>query len=157
MRFSIYLSFLKQTRYYIKWFLESVAFSWHWVTKQQLNFLPGFPGMRGSKYFLRRSSFLCGQIFFGVDLCVGQNFLRESKVFWVSQLLFTWRDYLTILLLMVSAVFSWIVSQHILTKLCLTYLVFLRWSSLWHYLPVRQCHIKLCLQFWDRIFTYECY
>ena len=120
-------------------------------------FYLGFLGYVGQNIFYVGQVFLCGQIFFGVDLCVGQNFLRESKVFWVSQLLFTWRDYLTILLLMVSAVFSWIVSQQILTKLCLTYLVFLRWSSLWHYLPVRQCHIKLSLQFWDRIFTYECY
>ena len=93
MRFSIYLSFLKQTKYYIKWFLESFAFSWHWVTKQQLNFWPGFPGIRGSKYFLRRSSFFVwANIFWGGSLRGSklfpwvQSFLSESTFIYLTRL-----------------------------------------------------------------------
>ena len=94
-----------------------------------VKFLCGLRRLRGSKYFLHVLAFYVGNNFYMG--CVGQNFLRgslrESKVFaWVQnfsvgQVLFTGRDYFTILQLIVSRVSS----QQILIKPCLTSLVFL--------------------------------
>ena len=56
---------------------------------------------------------------------VGPTFLCGSFFFWVGQLLFTRWDYFTILQLIVWAFLSWVSSQQIFTKPCLTPLVFL--------------------------------
>ena len=65
-----------------------------------VKFLRGLHGLVGSKYFLRGSAFYVGHNFyvvcvgqtcfcvgqiFCVSLCMGQNFLRGSKIFaWVN-------------------------------------------------------------------------
>ena len=93
------------------------------------NFYVGCVGYVGQNIFLHVLAFYVGNNFYVG--CVGQNFLlgslRGSKVFaWVQnflvgQVLFTGRDYFTILQLIVSRVSS----QEILIKPCLTSLVFL--------------------------------
>ena len=54
-----------------------------------------------------------------------QNFCVSQKIFCVGQLLYTRRDYFTILQLIVQKIFSRVPSQHFFTKPGLTSLVFL--------------------------------
>ena len=83
-----------------------------------VKFLRGLNGLRGSKYFLLGSNIiLCGSY-------------RRSKIFavfffFVDQPLFSKWDYFSILQLIVWAFFFRVSSQQILTKPCLTSLVFL--------------------------------
>ena len=95
-------------------------------------------------------------------LCGSNIFLRGSIFFCVGQLLFTRRDYFTILQLIASRTFSRIPCQKILFKPCLTSLVFLtslipkvdlgplqrfRWRLLWHYVKADYpLNKELCLE-----------
>ena len=103
-----------------------------WVRKLRgSNFYVGCVGYVGHNFCVGS----VGQIYFCLGLCVRQNILSMSKTFawvffffffFVGQLLFTRWDYFTILQLIVwEFFFSLVSSQQILTKPCLTPLVFL--------------------------------
>ena len=114
-----------------------------------VKFLRGLRGLRGSKYFLRG---LRGSEFFLRGSLRGSKFFTWVKNFCVSQILFTRWYYFTRLVL----------SRQILTKPCLTSLVFLssllakvdlgpvqhfRWRLLWHCLKADYLLKKeLCLE-----------
>ena len=92
-----------------------------WVCRLRgSNFYVGWVGYVGQNIFCLGHNFFVGQTYF----CVGPKFLR--RVFFLrGSAFFTRWNYLSILQLM-NWVFSlWVSSQKILTKSCLTPLVFL--------------------------------
>ena len=87
-------------------------------------------GLRGSNFYVgwvgyvAQNIFYLGQIYFCVGLTVVPKFL-QFFFFFVDQPLFSKWDYFSILQLIVWAFFFRVSSQQILTKPCLTSLVFL--------------------------------
>ena len=107
------------------------------------NFQVGWVGYAGQNIFYLGHNFCVGQIYFCVGLWVGPIFLR--RIFFGGGSAFCTRwDYFSILQLIVWAFFSWVSSQQILTKPCLTTLVFLGGlieickidEIQWHYMNV---------------------
>ena len=90
------------------------------------NFQMGWVGYAGQNIFYLGHNFCVGQMYFCVGLWVGPKFLRRFFFFFLRGSAFCTRwDYFSILQLIVWAFFSWVSSQQILTKPCLTPLVFL--------------------------------
>ena len=92
-----------------------------WVCRLRgSNFYVGWVGYVGQNIFCLGHNFFMGQI----NFCVGQKCLRRVY-FLRGSAFFTRWDYFSILQLMNWTFSSWVSSQKILTKPCLTPLVFL--------------------------------